>query len=100
MYRDTPALFWWEITDHQLLLHCSFGMIFYYCNEEDKYFKTKSQGLKNVPSGSPKQVDFLAGQVAFKADWVQVGHPLIKSLGSLRNRTAEKKRRREPWERG
>ena len=52
--------------DRPLLL-CSFGMAFYYYNhEEDKDFKTKSQGSKKVSCGSPRQVDILAGQVTFK----------------------------------
>lgn len=51
--------------DRPLLL-CSFGMAFYFYNEEDKDFKTKSLGSKKVSSGSPTQVDFLAGQVTFK----------------------------------
>ena len=61
------ALFSGRVYDpDQPLLLCSFGMAFYYYNEEDKDFKRKSQGSKKVSSGNPRQVHFVAGQVTFK----------------------------------
>ena len=61
---------------------------FSYVGREMNSNKFLLQGSKQVPSSSPGQVDFLAGQVTFKATLTQVKTTdrLIKSLTKTRKR--------------